>query len=145
MYTTVLNGNTTFNGVVLANVAMCLSCEQPSCIRCRINQTAGAHTVCEVCASPYVLFDNMCLVACPNSSYTLIYNEDKLEWECQNTTQIIRNCNSRSMLTLINSYNQSICVNTCPTAYYTDYGASMCQACAVGCDTCTNSSICLTC
>lgn len=49
------------------------------------------------------------------------------------------------MLTLINNYSQTVCVDVCPAMYYPDYTTHMCNICPLGCAVCSSPSMCITC
>lgn len=49
------------------------------------------------------------------------------------------------MISYSNNSGFTVCVSVCPLGYYIDYNTYMCRLCQYGCDTCTNSTICITC
>ena len=99
-------------------------------------------------ASERYLYSSQCITGCPSGTYANATNvcvSCSLPCEeCAGSATACTKCNQNAAEKYLLT-TASTCYANCPSGYYNDGIAQQCATCISPCQTCTNSTYCLTC
>lgn len=115
----------------------CVPCE-PNCASC---QDRPDH--CVTCDHHLVLYNDMCLAACPDKTYE---TDDYRCAPCHASCETCIGPGEKECVTCRAGYYElsGICTSSCPPTYYPDKKRRECRPCPTGCSSC-NSAGCVSC